>query len=49
MLDGAFTGLLARAVVVIDADGTVLHSELVPGTDQEPDHDAAVAALEASR
>ena len=49
LLDGAFTGLLARAVVVIDVDGTVLHSELVPDIGQEPDYDAAVAALEAPR
>jgi thiol peroxidase len=40
-----FQGLLARAVVVVDADGTVLHSELVPQIGQEPDYDAALAAL----
>jgi len=45
LLDGAFTGLLARAVVVLDADGTVVHAELVPDISQEPDYDAAVAAL----
>ena len=43
--DGAFTGLNARSVVVIDTDGTVLHTEVVPNTGQEPDYDAAVAAL----
>lgn len=45
LLDTKFEGLLARAVVVVDADGTVLHSELVPQIGQEPDYDAAVAAL----
>lgn len=38
-------GLLARAVVVVDSDGTVSHVELVPTIGQEPDYDAAVAAL----
>jgi thiol peroxidase len=45
MLDGRLAGLLARAVVVIGSDGTVLHSELVPNIAQEPDYDAAIAAL----
>ncbi|MGA8845995.1 MAG: thiol peroxidase [Nocardioides sp.] len=45
MVDGKFEGLLARSVVVVDADGVVLHTELVPEIAQEPDYDAAVAAL----
>lgn len=45
LTDTKFEGLLARAVVVVDADGTVLHSELVPQIGQEPDYDAAVASL----
>lgn len=45
MLDGKLEGLLARSVVVIDAEGTVIHTELVPEIAQEPDYDAAVAAL----
>jgi thiol peroxidase len=45
MDDGGFAGLLARAVVVVDADGTVAHTELVPSIDQEPDYDAVIAAL----
>ena len=40
-----FQGLLARAVVVVDADGKVAYTELVPQIGQEPDYDAAVAAL----
>lgn len=45
LADSKFEGLLARAVVVVDTDGTVLHSELVPEIGTEPDYDAAVAAL----
>ncbi|MFP5578473.1 MAG: thiol peroxidase [Acidimicrobiia bacterium] len=45
MVDGKLAGVAARAVVVLDADGTVLHSELVPEIAQEPDYDAAVKAL----
>lgn len=45
LVDGPMRGLLARAVVVVDADGRVLHTELVPDISQEPDYDAAVAAL----
>jgi len=45
LLDSAFQGLFARAVVVLDSDGTVLHSQLVPSIDDEPDYDAALAAL----
>ena len=43
--DGPMKGLLARAVVVVDGSGTVLHSQLVDEIAQEPDYDAAVAAL----
>jgi thiol peroxidase len=45
LTDSKFQGLYGRAVVVVDADGTVLHSELVPQIGQEPDYDAAIAAL----
>ncbi|HEY1116243.1 MAG TPA: thiol peroxidase [Acidimicrobiales bacterium] len=45
MIDGKLAGVAARAVVVLDADGTVLHSELVPEIAQEPDYDAAIKAL----
>ena len=43
--DGPLRGLTARAVVVLDADNRVLHSELVPEIAQEPDYAAALAAL----
>jgi len=45
LTDGAFEGLLARSVVVLDGDGSVLHTELVPEIDDQPDYDAAIAAL----
>lgn len=45
LADGALSGLLARAVVVIGADGNVAYTELVPEIAQEPDYDAAIAAL----
>ena len=45
LLDGKFAGLNARAVVVVGPDGKVLHSELVSEIAEEPDYDAALAAL----
>lgn len=42
---GPMAGLAARAVVVLDGDNTVLHAELVPEIGQEPDYEAALAAL----
>lgn len=45
LTDTGMRGLLARAVVVLDRDGTVTYTELVPNIAQEPDYDAALAAL----
>lgn len=45
LIDGPLAGLNARSVVVLDAEGKVIYTELVPETTQEPDYDAAVAAL----
>ncbi|MXX87323.1 MAG: thiol peroxidase [Acidobacteria bacterium] len=42
--EGPLSGLLARAVVVVDGDGRVRHSQLVPEIKEEPDYDAALAA-----
>ena len=42
---GPLTGLTARAVVVIDENDKVLYSELVPEIKDEPNYDAALAAL----
>ncbi|KAA8967056.1 thiol peroxidase [Mycobacterium sp.] len=48
MVDGPMTGLLARAVVVIGADGKITYTQLVPEIAAEPDYDAALAALSES-
>lgn len=45
LVDTPLAGLLARAVIVLDGDGTVLYEELVSEIGNEPDYDAAVAAL----
>ena len=45
LADGKLAGLLARAVVVLDESGTVTYTQLVPEIAQEPDYDAAIAAL----
>ena len=42
---GPLAGLLARAVIVIGADGVVKHSQLVAEIADEPDYAAAIAAL----
>ncbi|NKF22408.1 thiol peroxidase [Solimonas marina] len=43
--DGPMAGLMARAVIVLDGNDTVLHAELVGEIANEPDYEAALAAL----
>jgi thiol peroxidase len=43
--DGPLAGITARAIVVIDEDGKVSYTEMVPEIAQEPDYDKALAAL----
>ncbi len=43
--DGPLAGVSARAVVVLDENDKVIHAELVPEIKQEPNYDAALAAL----
>lgn len=43
--DGPLAGLTARAVVVLDENDKVLHSELVKEIAEEPNYDAALAVL----
>ena len=43
--DGPLAGITARAVVVLDADNQVVYTQLVPEITEEPDYDAALAAL----
>ncbi len=42
---GALSGLLSRAIVVLDEAGKVVHSQQVPEIAEEPDYDAALSAL----
>lgn len=43
--EGPLKGLTARAVVVLDENNKVIHSQLVPEIKNEPNYDAALAAL----
>ena len=43
---GPLAGVTARAVVVLDGNNKVLHSELVSEIKNEPNYDAAIAALQ---
>lgn len=45
LTDGAFAGLLARAIVVIDPQGKIKYTELVPQIGEEPDYDSVLASL----
>ncbi|WP_421084874.1 thiol peroxidase [Rothia nasimurium] len=45
MTDGPLAGLLARSIVVINAAGEVVHTQLVDEIPTEPDYEAALAAL----
>jgi len=43
--DGPLAGLTARAIVVLDRQDKIVHAQLVGEIGEEPDYDAAVAAL----
>jgi thiol peroxidase len=43
--DSPLQGLLARAVIVLNTEGKVIYSELVPEITQEPDYQKALEAL----
>jgi thiol peroxidase len=43
--DSPLQGLMARAVVVLDKDGTVLYSQLVPEITEEPDYQSVLDSL----
>ena len=43
--NGPLEGLFSRSVVVIDGDGSVAYTQQVAETTDEPDYDAALAAL----
>lgn len=42
---GALKGLLSRAVVIVNADGMVIHAEQVPEIVEEPDYSRALSVL----
>lgn len=44
-IDGALRGLLSRATVCISEEGLVRYTQQVADTSQEPDYEAALAAL----
>ncbi len=43
--DGPLAGLTARAVLVIDENGMIVHAELVPEIASEPDYETALSVL----
>jgi thiol peroxidase len=43
--DGALAGVTCRAIFAVDADGTVTYKEIVPEITEEPNYDAALAAV----
>lgn len=43
--NGPLKGLNARAIIVLNEEGKVTHTELVPIVGDEPNYDAALAAL----
>ncbi|MBF0358044.1 MAG: thiol peroxidase [Magnetococcales bacterium] len=45
IVDGPLAGLLARAVVVLDGNGTVTYTQQVPEIVEEPNYDEVLAAL----
>lgn len=45
MQDSGLKGLLSRAVVILDEEGKVVYTEQVPEIVQEPNYEAALAAL----
>jgi thiol peroxidase len=45
MTDGPLAGLFARSIVVLDEIGKVVYTELVPTVSNEPNYEAALAAV----
>lgn len=46
IIDGPLAGLLARSIVILDEEGKVIYTELVPEIVQDPDYEKAMAALQ---
>jgi len=45
IIDSPMKGLCARSIVVLDENGIVKHTELVPETIDEPNYEAAIKSL----
>ncbi len=45
ILDGPMKGLLSRSIVVLDEEGTVIYTEQVAETVDEPNYDKVIAIL----
>lgn len=45
IIDGKMAGLYARSIVIVDENGKVTYTQLVPEITHEPDYDEALAAL----
>ncbi len=45
IVDGVLAGLHSRAIIVVDENGTVAYTEQVPEIANEPNYEAALAAL----
>lgn len=45
IIDGPLKGLLSRAIIVVDANGKVVHTEQVGEIANEPNYEAALASL----
>ena len=45
LVDGPLAGITARGALVLDADNKVVYAQLVGEIGDEPDYDAAIAAL----
>jgi thiol peroxidase len=45
IIDGPLAGLYARSIVIIDENGKVIYTQLVPEITQEPDYDSALAVI----
>ena len=44
-IDGGFEGLHARSIILLDEDGKVVYTELVPEVGEEPNYDAVITEL----
>lgn len=45
IVDGPLAGLHSRAIIVVDENGTITHTEQVPEIADEPNYEAALAVL----